>query len=167
MVISFEKETEGVLLVCSKKGLKKYVAGTEFNYQFPEGILPLVNNGSVIALTTESSDEVKGEVIDIAMNDYKGYKLIGEQNLYIDADDEVYVLSHSEFTEICSNHQGDIDAFSFWNEKIVLNDLRPGWAIVFTHCKLRKNNICLSIIIQLVYTNNRFPYEEITAIPTV
>jgi hypothetical protein len=167
MVIKFEKETEGVLLICSKKGLKKYFADKEFDYNFPEGILPLINNGSVIALTTESSDEIKGEFIDIAMNEYKGYQLAGEQNLYIDEEDEIYVLSHAEFTQICDNHKGDIDAFDFWNEKIVFKNLRPGWAIVFTHYKMRKNSIYLKTITQLVYTNNRFPYGEISFIPAV
>ena len=167
MIIKFEKETEGVLLVCSKKGLKSYFLDKEFEYNFPEGILPLINSGIVVALTTESSEEVKGELIDIGMNDYKGYKLAGEQNLHIEQDDELHVLSHSEFTQICSNNKGDIGTFKFWNEKIVIKDLRQGWAIVFTHYKMRKNSMYLKTIIQLVYTKNKFPYEEITAIPAV
>ncbi len=165
MVIKFEKETEGVLFACSKKGLKKYFIDKEFDYNFPDGILPLINKGLVIALTTESSEEIKGELIDIAMNDYKGYKLAGEQNFYIEEADEIYILSHSEFTQICHNHQGDIDAFDFWNEKIVISNLRPGWAIVFTHCKMRKNSMYLRTIIQLVYMKQAMPYPEIERIP--
>lgn len=162
----FEKDTSGVLLVCSKKGLKKYFVDNIFSYNYPDGILPLINNGSVIALTTESSEDVKGEVMDISMNDFKGYRLYGEQNFFIEEEDEIYILSHSEFTQICSNHSGDIDAFSFWNEKIMINNLRAGWAIAFTHCKMRSNSIYLRAIIQLIYTKDRFPYPETSSIPT-
>lgn len=161
----FEKDTSGVLLVCSKKGLKKYFSNNTFNYDYPEGILPLINNGSVVALTTESSEDIKGELIDTSMNDYKGYKLYGEQNFFIEEDDEIYILSHSEFTQICSNHSGDINAFSFCDEKIIVEDLRSGWAIAFTHCKMRSDSMYLRTIIQLVYTKDRFPYPELSTIP--
>ncbi len=167
MVFKFEKETSGVLLLCSKKGLKKYFADKEFNYNFPEGILPLVNAGIVVALVTESSEEVKGECVTIAMNDYKGYKLVGEQNFYVEDDDEVYILSHGEFTRICANDKGDIDAARFWNEKIIVKDLRAGWAIVFTHCKTRKNSMFLRTIVQFIYVKDRFPRAEISSIPRV
>lgn len=161
----FEKDTSGVLLVCSKKGLKKYFSNNTFSYSYPEGILPLINNGSVIALTTESSEDIKGELIDISMNDYKGYKLYGEQNFFIEEDDEIYILSHSEFTQICSNHSGDIDAFNFWDKKIMVDNLRSGWAIAFTHCKMRSDSMYLRTIIQLIYTKDRFPYSEVSSIP--
>jgi hypothetical protein len=105
------------LLICSKKGLKKYFADNIFSYNYPDGILPLINNGSVIALTTESSEDVKGEVMDISMNDFKGYRLYGEQNFFIEEEDEVYVLSHSEFTQICSNHSEILMPSAFGTKK--------------------------------------------------
>ena len=83
-------------------------------------------------------------------NLYKGYKLVWEQNFYIDEADEIYVLSHSEFTQICDNHQGDIDAFDFWDEKTVISNLRQGWAIAFTHYKMRKSSMYLRTITQLI-----------------
>lgn len=165
MVIDFEKETEGVLVLCSKIGLQKYFADKEFDYTFPEGILPLVNLGIVVALVTESGDEVKGKVIDEAMNEYKGYRLLGQQNLFIEEEDELYVLSHSEFTQICSNNKGAIDSFSFWNDKIMVKGIRAGWAIVFTHVKMRKNSSFMRTITQLIYTKQPFPYGEIDDIP--
>lgn len=161
----FEKDTSGVLLICSKIGLKKYFSNNTFDYNYPDGIIPLINNGSVIALTTESSEDIKGELIDFSMNDYKGYRLYGEQNFFIEKEDEIYVLSHSEFTQICSNHHGDIDAFSFWDKKIMVDNLRAGWAIAFTHCKMRSDSMYLRTIIQLIYTKDRFPYPEVSTIP--
>ena len=70
MLIDFDKETEGVLVICSKIGLMNFFADKEFDYSFPEGILPLVNRGIVVALVTESCDEVKGKIMDEAMNEY-------------------------------------------------------------------------------------------------
>lgn len=161
----FEKDTNGVLLICSKKGLKKYFSKNTFNYNYPDGILPLINNGSVIALTTESSEDIKGVLIDLSMNEYKGYKLYGEQNFFIEEEDEIYVLSHSEFTQICSNHHGDINAFNFWDKKIVADNLRSGWATAFIHCKMRSDSMYLRTIIQLIYAKDRFPYPETSSIP--
>lgn len=165
MIIEFEKETDGVLIICSKIGLKKFYSDKEFDYDFPDGILPLINLGIIIALVTESSEEIKGKVFDGAMDDYKGYNLVGEQNLFIEEDDELFVLSHSEFTQICSNHKGDIEKFSFWNEQIFIKDLRAGWAMVFTQAKKRKNSSFLQTITQLIYTKNQFPFNEFYNVP--
>ena len=164
MVIDFEKETGGVLLICSKKGLQKFYADKKFDYSFPEGILPLINLGIIAALVTESTEEVKGKIIDEAMNEYKGYRLVGEQNLFVEEDDELFVLAHSEFTQICDWHKGNIDDFKFWSEQISLKNLKAGWAIVFTHAKYRKNSYFMRTITQLIYTNQRFPYGEISEV---
>jgi hypothetical protein len=126
--MKFEKETDGVLLLCSKRGLKKYFSDKEFNYDFPEGILPLLNSGIALAVITESGEDVTGELrIMEGMNDKIGYEIACENKFYVEDDDEIFILSHSEFTQVCSNNKGDLDTFEFWNEKIIKSDLTAGW----------------------------------------
>lgn len=168
MVLQFEKETDGVLLLCSKKGLKKYYKEREFNYDFPEGILPLVNQGIVAAIVTESGDDVTGEIIIMGgMNDKENYTLSSENKLFIEPEDDLFILSHSEFTQICNNHQGDIDDFDFWNEKIMISNLRSGWAFLFMHTKVSDEIPYIDIVFQLTFSNIEPPYEDANSISAV
>lgn len=168
MVIQFEKETDGVLLLCSKKGLKKYYEKHEFNYDFPEGIIPLVNLGIVAAIVTESGDDVTGEVLVMeGMNDKENYNLSSENKLFIEPEDDLFVLSHSEFTQICDQHQGDIDRFEFWNEKIMLSNPGSGWAFLFIHTKVSDTIPYIDIIFQLTFSAIEPPYEEANSISAV
>jgi hypothetical protein len=147
MIIPFEKETSGVLLLCSKKGLQKYFSDKEFNYDFPEGILPLINQGIILAVVTESGEDVIGEVrIMDAMQGHQDYLTSVRNKLLVDQDDEIFLLSHSEFTQICSNNKGDIDAFKFWEEKISIADAKEGWYDVTTYYKVSEEIPYLDII---------------------
>lgn len=166
--MNFEKDTDGVLILCSKKGLKKYFSDKEFSYDFPEGILPLINSGIVLAIVTESGEDITGELrIMEVMNDKKDYALASQNKFYLEEDDEIFILGHSEFTQACSNNKGDLDAFEFWNDKITKNDLRPGWTTVFTHFKTSDEPPYLDIIFQLMYEDLEPSYEEVSEIYAV
>lgn len=168
MVVQFEKETDGALLLCSKKGLKKYYEKREFNYDFPEGIIPLVNQGIIAAIVTESGDDVTGEILVMeGMNDKKNYTLSSENKLFIEPEDDLFVLSHSEFTQICDQYQGDIDRFDFWNEKIMISNLRSGWAFLFIHTKVSDEIPYIDIVFQLTFSTIEPPYENVNTISAV
>jgi hypothetical protein len=166
--MKFEKETDGVLLLCSKKGLKKYFSDKEFNYDFPEGILPLINSGIALAIITESGEEVTGELrIMGGMNDKSDYEIASENKFYIEDNDEIFILSHSEFTQVCSNNNGDLDTFEFWNEKITKSDLTAGWCFAFTYFKTSEEPPYLDIIFQLTHSKIQPPYEDLSKISAI
>lgn len=168
MILQFEKETDGVLLLCSKKGLEKYYKERDFNYDFPEGIIPLVNQGIVAAIITESGEDVVGEIrIMEGMNDKKNYNISSENKFFIDLEDELFLLSHIEFTQICDSNKGDIDNFDFWNEKVCISNLRNGWAFLFIHTKTSDEMPYLDIIFQLTFSNIEPPYEDTDVIIAV
>ncbi len=56
MVFKFEKETSGVLLLCSQKGLKNISRIKSSTVIFHQGVLPLVNAGMLITLATSPLD---------------------------------------------------------------------------------------------------------------
>lgn len=168
MILPFEKDTDGVLLLCSKKGLEKYYRERDFNYDFPDGILPLVNLGIIAAIITESGEDVAGEIrIMEGMNDKENYTLSSENKFFIDLEDELFLLSHSEFTQICASTKGDIDNFAFWNEKVSISNLRSGWAFLFIHTKSSDEMPYLDIIFDLTFSNIEPPYADKNVIVAV
>jgi hypothetical protein len=153
MVVLFEKDTSGVLLLCSRKGLQKYYSDKEFNYDFPEGILPLINKGIILAVVTESGEDVVGQVrISESMRGHDDYLPARENKFFIGSEDEIFLLSHAEFTQICNNHKGDIGAFSFWDEKISIVNVKEGWYIVKTSYKASDEMPYLDIIFDFVFS---------------
>ncbi len=168
MKVDFEIDTDGVLLLCSKKGLKNYFQTVTFDYQFPDGILPLVNKGIVAAIVTESGEEVTGEVrVMEGMNDKPKHQLSGEGKFYIEEDDELFVLSHGEFTQICDTFKGDIDRYEFRSEKISLAGLRKGWAFMFIHTKVTSKMPYIDVIFQLTYVNIEPPFADLKDVVAV
>lgn len=154
MQLKFEKDTAGVLLFCSKIGLKNYFANRAFDYNFPEGILPLIEAGIVAAVVTESGEDVTGEIrIMEGINDKPDYQLATGTKFRIEENDEILVLSHSEFTTLCADKKGDVDNFDFWSEKITLTGLKTGWAFAFIHYQTFDESPYLDIIFQLAYSN--------------
>lgn len=131
----FILETGGVLCLISKEGYKKYLESKDFNYDYPEGILPLINEGSLIALTTESTEEVKVIFTSEGMNNYEGFNEIGDQKLFIHPNDELFILDHGSFTQIGDWHKGDIDKFEFHTEKQFIPDLKLGWYLISLFAK--------------------------------
>lgn len=158
MKLTFEKDTAGVLLFCSKVGLKNYFATREFDYSFPDGILPLIEAGIVAAVVTESGEDITGEIrIMEGINDKPDYELATGTKFKIAENDEILVLSHSEFTSLCADKKGDVDNFEFWGEKIALSGLKTGWAFAFIHYKAFDELPYLDIIFQLAYANEEPP----------
>jgi hypothetical protein len=168
MILKFEKQTDGVLFLCSKNGLKKYYQERNFNYDFPEGIIPLVNQGIVAAIITESGEDVAGEIrIMETMTDKENYTISAENKFFIESEDELFLLSHTEFTQICDSKKGDIDNFDFWNEKISISNLQNGWAFLFIHTKASDEMPYLDIIFQLTFSNIEPPYPDTEVIVAV
>ncbi|KFF01845.1 hypothetical protein [Chryseobacterium luteum] len=168
MILKFEKDTDGVLLLCSKKGLEKYYRERDFNYDFPEGIIPLINQGIVAAIVTESGEDVVGEIrIMEGMNNKENYNISSENKFFIELEDELFLLSHSEFTQICYTKKGDIDNFEFWDEKVSISNLRNGWAFLLIHTKASDEVPYLDIIFQLTFSNIEPPYEDTDVIIAV
>ena len=113
-----ELSTEGVLVLASARGLEKEYAEKEFDYDFPEGLAQLLAEHAAVALTTESGDEL---LIDLHLNqpvpDVPFDHEIN-QYLYLQADDELLVLSHADFTQICAHKKGDYTQHRTSVEKI-------------------------------------------------
>jgi hypothetical protein len=152
MTFKFEKDSAGVLLLCSKKGLKNYFSDKEFDYDFPEGILPLLNAGIVAAVVTESGEEVAVQIGDFdlaSVQNIADYQQAPLQKLYFAEADELLVLAHSEFTQICSNHQGNTDIFKFWEEKISLPNPPAGWYLLKSAAKICDEPPYLELVFQI------------------
>lgn len=99
--------TEGVLIIASSSKLKTEYADKEFDYDFPEGFLHLLNNNSVIALTTNGGDNL---IITTQYNkplQRLDYHKVIDQYVSIQDNDELLIMSHADFTMICSSKQGD------------------------------------------------------------
>ncbi len=101
-----EISTEGVLVLASAKALSETYQQQEFNYDFPEGLSELLGKRAIIALQTSSGDEL---ILDFDNSHESEGELEKEINQYITlaADDELLILSHAEFTQICSQNKGD------------------------------------------------------------
>ncbi len=82
-------------------------------------------------------------------------------------EDELFLLSHIELTQICDSNKGDIDNFDFWNEKVCISNLRNGWAFLFIHTKTSDEMPYLDIIFQLTFSNIEPPYEDTDVIIAV
>lgn len=149
MLRKFELDTSGVLLVVSKSALQTAFLTQPFNYDFPEGILPLVNSGGVLAVVTESGEDVKGRLLIDAPEATDGFSLVGTQKFCVKPKDEIFILSHSEFTQICDWHKGDIAAFSFHHKKQMLKKPNAGWYTAKIYAKLPKNGYIPHFILEM------------------
>jgi hypothetical protein len=142
MIHNFKLDTGGVFILCSKIGLKKYFDKKEdktFNYNFPEGILPLVNENVLVAFVSESGEDVKGR---ITINESEEIRLLEKgfvsQATYSFLVEELLILSHGEFTQICDWHQGDASLYSFGKIK-KLKAIPAGSYTIEMQTKVPKN----------------------------
>lgn len=110
--------TEGLLVLASAKSLSAYYAKNEFNYDFPQGISPLIQDKMLFTLITEETvDKLTLEVgkeIGIAFSTGKWQKNDKEYTIHIQEEDEVLLINHAAFSQICSWHQGDYKLFSLY-----------------------------------------------------
>jgi hypothetical protein len=109
--------TEGVLVIASARKLAEEYLDKSFNYAFPEGLSKLLDENSIIALTTSDGDHL---VLNILPDEEK---LIGDfdkvitQWIELKTDDQLLLLSHAEFTEICTK-KGDYKLYGWPVSKI-------------------------------------------------
>ncbi len=94
--------TEGVLVLASAQGLLNEYKDKEFDYGFPEGLSNLLEKQTIIALQTSDGDEL---LIDFVENiDSEEFDKEINQIIDLQTNDTLLVLSHAEFTQICSNN---------------------------------------------------------------
>lgn len=92
--------TEGVLVLASAKRLAKEYAEKEFDYHFPDGLSALLQQHSIIALTTMMGDSL---IIDF-VDEFDPTATVDneiQQWIELEEDDLLLVLHHGEFTWIC------------------------------------------------------------------
>lgn len=108
--------SEGVLVIASSKALITEYKDKKFDYNFPDGISKLLKEHKIIALTTSEGDN-----LIIEFDNSKDLKLQCDkefnQMLKLDMNDELLILSHSEFTQICDKN-GDYHNYKWPIQKI-------------------------------------------------
>jgi hypothetical protein len=163
MIRRFELDTGGVLLVVSKNRLKSAFAETPFDYNFPEGMLALINSGGLLAVVTESGEDVKGRLLlDAPAENSTGFELLATQKFHLTADDELLILSHYQFTQIADWHKGDANAYTFRNKKIGLSKVKNAWYTAKIYAKQPKNSCFLHFIIEMTSQTEEPAFAEIT-----
>jgi hypothetical protein len=119
--------SEGVLVLASKTGLAEYYADKKFDYDYPEGLMGLINSGIISAITTESGEELKVRITDQDITDLESFEKIGLYNLNIQTEDSIYILGHAEFTQICNWKKGKIEDYDFPESPVFISDFKTGW----------------------------------------
>ena len=130
MIQTYQVSTEGVLVLCAQVGLKNYYQDNAFDYDYPEGILPLINQGIALAFTTENGDEVCVQVVLNESPEVTDFQDLGTYQLEVQADDMLHFLDHATFTQICDGLQGDINQYEFddtYSPKLMLENIPAGW----------------------------------------
>lgn len=153
MEYNFKVDTEGVLILASQLGLKKYFKDKELDYDYPEGILPLINSGNILAITTESGNSVCLKIFIEENIDFEDFQNLGTYQLDIQENDTFFILDHASFTQICDWHKGDINEYDFdevYNPKLILEDIASGWYKIYVYGKevdFEENECYLEIIL--------------------
>lgn len=108
--------SEGVLVLASANGLSKEYKDKEFDYDFPNGISNLLNEHIIIALTTSDGDNL---IVDFKKELDSNELFDKEINQYIklDGHDDLLILSHAEFTQICDEN-GDYKKYKWPIQKV-------------------------------------------------
>lgn len=108
--------SEGVLVLASANGLAKEFVDKEFDYEFTNGISKLLNDHIIIALTTSDGDNL---IVDFKTELDSKESFDKEINQYIrlDGQDDLLILSHAEFTQIC-NKNGDYKKYQWPIHKV-------------------------------------------------
>ena len=105
------------MVLASARKLAEEYADKSFNYDFPDGLFKLLDENSIVALTTSEGDNVVLEILPMEQ------KLVGEfdkvitQWIELKSDDLLLILTHAEFTEICTR-KGDYKIYGWPVKKI-------------------------------------------------
>lgn len=111
-----EISTEGVLVLASAKGLANAYQDQTFDYSFPEGLAGILDEYTIIALQTSDGDELVVEFEETETDETPDNEII--RYIRLMPEDELLVLSHADFTMICSNNQGDYKQYNRPVEKL-------------------------------------------------
>lgn len=104
-------DTEGVLIIANTTKCKNYYQDKEFNYSYPEGLSELIQKGIVHIITTEETVENINFVFDEDEINPDNWEYNESYNyLDVEAGDDVRLLSHATFTQMCDSYKGDFDA---------------------------------------------------------
>ncbi|AZA49379.1 hypothetical protein EG346_14865 [Chryseobacterium carnipullorum] len=103
--------TEGVLMMVNISKCKQYYADQAFNYDYPEGLADLITKGIVHIITTDEGIETIIWEFDPSRINLDEWEYKGSYN-YLDVaeGDEVRLVSHADFTQMCDHHNGDLEA---------------------------------------------------------
>ena len=105
--------TEGVFLFGSAMLLKKRYSSSEFDYEYPNGIMSNINNNELFAITMDSGRDTIFTIFD-SIEEYDDFTKNIEWTLntkvFIDilANDEFFVIDHGSFTMACDCEGGDL-----------------------------------------------------------
>lgn len=104
--------TEGVLIFANITKCKNYYSDKEFNYDYPDGLSELLKQGIIHIITTDEAVEQVNFVFDKAEIDMNLWEFHDSYS-YLKADqgDEIRAVSHADFTQMCHNYNGDLDAY--------------------------------------------------------
>ncbi len=103
--------TEGVLIFANITKCKNYYSDKEFNYDYPDGLSELLKQGIIHIITTDEAVEQVDFVFDKNEIDSQRWEFHDSYNyLKVDPGDEIRTVSHADFTQMCHNHNGDLEA---------------------------------------------------------
>ncbi|MDM1549563.1 hypothetical protein HX096_17070, partial [Empedobacter falsenii] len=110
--------TEGVLIIANITKCKEYYSDKEFDYRYAEGLSDLLIKGIIHIITTEEDVEeinfiFDNEEFDFNEVDRRGKKWEYSESynyLNVEDKDEIRLISHADFTQMCHNHKGDLEA---------------------------------------------------------
>lgn len=120
--------TEGVLIIANTNKCKEYYSDKEFNYDYPEGLANLLQKGIIHIITTDEDVEQIDFTFDKEEIDLGTWKYHDSYNyLSVGSGDEIRLISHAAFTQMCHNHKGDLDAQIESSLRIrnILNPTKP------------------------------------------
>jgi hypothetical protein len=108
--------SEGVLVLASAKGLENEYRDKEFDFDFPNGISKLLNENIIIALTTSGGDNL---IVDfsVGVDSNVPFDKVINQFIKLNDNDDLLILSHADFTQICSKN-GDLKKYGWPIQKL-------------------------------------------------
>lgn len=103
--------TEGVLIFANITKCKDYYSDKDFNYDYPDGLFELIQKGIIHIITTDEAVEQVDFVFNKDEIDMNKWEFQDSYNyLKVNYGDEVRAISHADFTQMCHNHNGDLEA---------------------------------------------------------
>lgn len=113
--------TEGVFIIANITKCKEYYLDKEFDYDYPEGLADLLKNGIIHLITTDEDVEQIDFTLDQSVINLDRWEYQDSYNyLNVKPNDEIRLISHASFTQMCDNHNGDLE--SFIDSSLIIKD---------------------------------------------